>query len=89
MKFSKLEYCPFCGSEEVYEKRYARGPVWYQLRFDGKEADNTEMYEGLSFECSGRVYCNECNKYLGNIDKNIVSAAVAKKLGISNKKVVE
>lgn len=80
MKFTELKCCPFCGSEEFYEKRYARGPVWYFSRFDGGDADNSEMYSQLSYEGSGRVYCAECDRYLGNSDRNTVSKAVERKM---------
>lgn len=84
MKFSDLKCCPFCGSEEFCEKRYARGPVRYYLRFDGKEADNSEMYSSLSYGGSDRVYCAECDRYLGNPDRNTVSAAVSRLLEVAD-----
>ncbi len=77
-KFSDLKCCPFCGGQEFYEKRYARGSVWFFMGFDGKEADNSEMYSQLSYEGSGRVYCAECDRVLGNMDKNTVTEAVSR-----------
>ena len=82
MRFSELKCCPYCGGEEFYEKRYARGPVWFFMGFDGREADNTEMYSQLSYEGSGRVYCAECDRYLGNPDRNTVAVAVSRLLEV-------
>ena len=67
MKFTELKECPYCGSKEYYRKEYAYGPIAFAERFDGDEADNSDLYEGLSFRyASERVYCRRCCKYLGN-----------------------
>ena len=76
MKFSDLKRCPFCGCEEFYEKRYARGPVWYCMRFDGEETNNSDMYSFLSYERTGRVYCADCDRVLGNFETDTVAAQV-------------
>lgn len=78
MKFAELRCCPFCGGEEFIEKRWAAGPIWYCMRFDGKEADNSEMYSMLTHKGSGRVYCADCDRYLGNMDTGDVSVKVAR-----------
>lgn len=72
MKFTDLKYCPFCGCEEFYEKRRTTGTVTYYMRFDGDEADNSCMYEGLEYTWNGKVWCAECDRYLGNQDDNKV-----------------
>lgn len=82
MKFSELKCCPFCGCEEYYEKQYVRGTIEYISRFDGEEADNSELYEGLLYDCSGRVYCVDCGRYLGNIQTEKVGVEVKRKLGV-------
>lgn len=75
MKFSELDCCPFCGSEEFYTKEYGYGTIYYNERFDGKEADNSELFESLSFKnYSGKAYCRNCNRYLGNKEKDTVCA---------------
>lgn len=76
MNFTELTCCPFCGNEEFYTKLQFRGSCWYNERFDGNEADNTEMYDGLLSYGGDKAYCNNCNKYLGNRTKNIVSKEV-------------
>lgn len=65
--FEDLTCCPFCGSGVFYEKEQAYGNIEYNSRFDGEEAKNYDMYEGLSYHSSGRCYCRDCDKYLGNI----------------------
>lgn len=72
MKFTDLKACPFCGSDTFYERQYAYGRIEYNSMFNGKEAPNYEMYDGLYHTYSGRCYCRECNKYLGNSEKNTV-----------------
>ena len=82
MKFEKLTCCPFCGCDQFYEKQYARGTVIFRTRYDGEETDNSEMYDSLTFESSGRVYCDNynCNKYIGNRKTGKVSIEVQKHL---------
>ena len=67
MKFSELKECPFCGYDEYYTKEYVYGNVRYGERFDGEEAHNESMYDGLfSKRFNGRCYCRNCERYLGN-----------------------
>lgn len=85
MKFSELECCPFCGSEEYYTKQYVYGTLRYNERFDGEEAENTELYDGLNCgNYSGRVYCRECDMYLGNKETNTVTTQLLKKRSDNN-----
>lgn len=82
MKFSDLKCCPFCGCDEFYEKQYAYGTIMFRGRFDGKEAHNEELYDGLSYKYSGKTYCLQCNKYLGNIKENTIGKAAQKALNL-------
>ena len=66
MRFKDLKACPFCGCDEFYEKQQTRGTIYYRIRFDGKETDNSDMYDSLITSYSGRAYCNDCKRYLGN-----------------------
>ena len=79
MKFKDLEACPFCGCDEFYEKQQTRGTIHYRIRFDGKETDNTDMYDGLITTYSGRSYCENCNRYLGNYINDEVGKAAQRK----------
>ena len=74
MKFSELKECPFCGNEEFYTVRTAKGKSVYNERFDGKEAtDNSCMYDSVDFVGGARAYCNNCYAYLGNRYKDNIS----------------
>ena len=78
MVFSELEHCPFCGHDEFYTKAYYYGNVSYRQRYDGREAENTEMHDGLRRrDYTGRCYCVKCNRYLGNIQTDIISNVAA------------
>jgi len=67
MKFSDLTECPFCGYDEFYTNAYVYGNTRYAESFDGHEVDNESLYEGLiSKPVSGRAYCQNCRRYLGN-----------------------
>ena len=77
MKFSDLTECPFCGCDEFYTTEYVYGTLYYKERFDGREADNEQLYEGLNTKnYSGRIYCLSCKKYLGNRVTNTLSKKV-------------
>lgn len=78
LKFSEMINCPFCGSEEYYERMTVKGISFYHSRFDGEEAENTEMYDQLHFYGSGRAYCSECGRYLGNRETNTVGKTAEK-----------
>lgn len=81
MKFKDLTECPFCGHDEFYTTEYVYGTVRCRGRFDGKEAENGEMYDGLNCKrYSGRCYCDSCGRYLGNRETGAVAVAVKKML---------
>ena len=80
MKFTELENCPFCGCEEYFEKSRLTGYVQYFIRFDGEETDNSNMYDTTRTMPNGKVYCGECERYLGNYITDTLSAAAAKKV---------
>lgn len=83
MKFSDLTECPFCGCEEYYTKEYVCGVIRYNECFDGSEADNDTLYDGLKYKDKsyhGKAYCRSCDKYLGSVMDNTVSVAVQKAL---------
>lgn len=81
MKFTDLKCCPFCGYDTFYQKQYAYGTILFRGRFDGKEAHNEDLYEGLNYKYNvGRAYCLNCNEYLGNIEENVVGKNAQKAL---------
>lgn len=64
--FSDLKSCPFCGCKMYYEKQTVKGNIEFNNSFNGEEVPNYDVYEGLSHTYSGRCYCRDCDKYLGN-----------------------
>lgn len=79
MKFTELKKCPFCGSDVFYSKTYVRGNLLYKYRFDGEEADNSELYDCLNnIRDTGKCYCFKCNEYLGDMYNNTLSYKVKK-----------
>lgn len=85
--FSDLESCPFCGCKMYYEKQTVKGKVEFNSLFNGEEAPNYDLYEGLTHTYSGRCYCLDCNKYLGNSLRNTVSKEAEKFLNVKNNSV--
>ena len=84
MKFSELEECPFCGHDEYYSKEYVYGNVSYGERFDGEEAHNESMYDGLNSKpFNGKCYCRNCEVYLGNKLTDTLSYVVKRAVGRS------
>lgn len=60
-----MDKCPHCGSDEYYEKQTVKGKIIYRYKFDGSEAENGEMYDGLDHRRSSQfAYCSECHKRL-------------------------
>lgn len=64
----KIERCPHCGKGTgFYQKNYVYGPVSYNLKFDGTEDDNSEMYNALNYKYGKVAYCSECDKKIANV----------------------
>jgi hypothetical protein len=64
-----MKRCPSCGSEEYYIKQSFKGTCNYVLRFDGKEADNSETHDNTEYRnVSKYAWCNECNKRLFKLE---------------------
>lgn len=58
-----IKECPYCGCEEYIFMQKISGSGRYFLRYDGKVAENGEMYEGLKHIYIGKfAYCAECDK---------------------------
>lgn len=64
-----IKCCPYCGGEEYYIKQSYKGTCKYNIRFDGKEAENGDMYENTEYiNTSKYAWCNECNKRLFKLE---------------------
>lgn len=60
-----FDKCPYCGNEEFYINQRVSGSTEYHFRFDGKEAENGDLHEPLSYTDIGKfAYCTGCRKRL-------------------------
>ena len=83
MQFKELTECPFCGHDEYYGKYFTYGTVRMHSKYDGKfeTPTNAEAYDYLQTRTdSGRMYCGNCHKYLGNIYTNEIGKSAEKAL---------
>lgn len=65
-----IKSCPYCGNEEYYIKQSYKGTCKYNLRFDGKEAENGDMHEYTEYTNTSKyAWCNECNKRLFKLEE--------------------
>ena len=81
VKFKDLTECPFCGFDEYYGKYYTYGTIRMYSHYDGKfqSVSNADMYESLTTRNdSGRMYCGNCDRYIGNIYTDKISSAAEK-----------
>lgn len=64
----KITECPYCGHDEYYVNYRYSGVGAYRHRFDGKEAENGDMYDCLKDTVVGKfAYCCNCNKRIFRI----------------------
>lgn len=60
-----IDKCPYCGSADgYYTKEQASGSIYYNHHFDGREADNSEMFSLLTYKGGKYAYCIKCDKRL-------------------------
>lgn len=71
MTISKhIKSCPYCGSEEYIIKQHYFGDGEYYLRFDGKEADNSEFHANAEYRNTSKyAWCAECRKRLFKLEE--------------------
>lgn len=63
-----LKKCPYCGFGTYYTKAIVKGEVWHRYNFDGSEADNVSLYDGLDHKFKSKyAFCDECHKKLFKI----------------------
>lgn len=68
-KGMELTHCPKCGNDEFYRKGRVSGHYEYQYRFDGGEANNGGLHEGLSYKEQKTCFCSKCHHNLGALLK--------------------
>ena len=67
---TELSECPHCGHNEWYRKQRVKGEIIFRERFDGKETENFEMYDGISHRDTSKfAYCSKCHKKIGKLVK--------------------
>lgn len=61
-----MNQCPHCGSDNGYYEKYTvSGNTICRHKFDGGEAENGDMHEGLSYKLRSKfAYCTACHKRL-------------------------
>ncbi|AID17262.1 hypothetical protein QLX41_gp136 [Listeria phage LMTA-94] len=60
-----ISECPYCGSTEGYTLRsQARGTVYWRMKFNGKEVDNSESHDNLRYNPHKYAYCTVCGSKL-------------------------
>ncbi len=57
---SELTECPLCGGDEYYVIAKPIGTITTRFHYDGRDADNTEMYANLCEKPQKFVYCSNC-----------------------------
>ena len=65
---SELTECPYCGSETFYYNCKVLGTVATHVNFDGSQADNYEMHDGLRYEPMRSAYCSQCQRKIARND---------------------
>ena len=60
-----MEKCLYCGNDEFYIRQSYYGTCEYNYRFDGKDAENGEMWQNATMkDLTKYAYCNNCHKRL-------------------------
>lgn len=63
-----MKECPYCFSKQYYVKMKFSGSGVYQHLFNGEEAENGDMHEGLRYDFGKFAYCTNCNKRLFKVN---------------------
>ena len=63
-KKGPITCCPHCGSAMGFYTLSNYMRVAYKTSFDGKERDNSEMYDNAEIRGGNTAYCLECNKVI-------------------------
>ena len=61
--------CPNCGFDEYYLVCRMSGTGASHYRYDGGEAENSQMHDCLKYTDGKIAYCSNCQKKLGHINK--------------------
>lgn len=65
MNKAPIDRCPYCGSNAgFFTKEQIHGNVYMNFRYDGKEAENGDLYENTRTTGGEIAYCLNCKKKL-------------------------
>lgn len=66
---TELKLCPHCGSAKgFFTKDRISGSTITKFNYDKTEYDNSEMYDGICHTLGKKMYCLDCEKYIGKFD---------------------
>jgi len=58
-----VEQCKTCGCKEYIMKQKVSGFVYFRSRFDGDDADNTELHDDITYSNVWKFpRCENCGK---------------------------
>lgn len=60
----RITCCPHCGSAEGFYTLSTYKDIPYNLGFDGKEQNNSEMYDNATVHNGLLAYCQNCGKVI-------------------------
>jgi hypothetical protein len=66
------ECCPHCGGETFYRKVRFSGRSHYNYQFDALTAENGSLHDGCDYRMLKSVYCENCERKLGTVQKESV-----------------
>lgn len=64
-KGEEVTKCPSCGYGEFSVKVRFSGTSVYNICFDDKSADNTNLHDGVIYNLGHKAICANCGKHLG------------------------
>lgn len=70
INIKELKQCPYCGNDDkYYRKETYKGYCEFAERFDGKEAENGDMYESAISKLKSKfAYCSQCNRKIAELE---------------------
>lgn len=67
-----IDRCKHCGHDVAIIKSRTHGYVHLRIGFNGKDVDNSEMYDDLVYRQPKYAYCEHCGKRAFKIEKEEV-----------------
>lgn len=65
----EFDECPYCKHDEYYTKEYYKGYCNYYERFDGKQTDNTHLYDHAEHKKRSKyAFCARCHEKIAKYE---------------------